>query len=1065
MRKVLGLDIGITSVGWGIIDIDENRIIDAGVRLFEEADKEKNVSRRGFRSGRRLKRRRVTRKNDLKSILIDNNLYSEYSSLINPYEVRCKGLKEKLSLEELNAALFHICKHRGSSLEVIEDDETKKTDSEGTKKELAENDQLLKAGKYVCEIQLDRLKTNGRIRGISNNFRSSDYEKELAQLLKVQEIDSKVSEDIIKCILRRRNFSDGPGSPKSPSIYGRIFDENGNVKVSMIEKMTGKCSIFVEELRAPSKSPSAEFFNLLNDLNNLKLHDGPIDITVKQDLVKTAFEKGSITPKAIAKVLGADEEEITGFRIDKDSKPLITKLEGFNTFRKIFNEYGISNELSNFDLLDNIAVILTKTKVKSERINELKDKCGDLPCVEELANLGKFTTYHSLSLKALRIMNEELYNTEMNQMQILHLSNKFDITQTHFNQKGKKKISVDDEAILSPVAMRSYRQAIKVVNAVRSKYGELDSIIVETTRDKNSSEERKRISESQKYYEKINKKANELLEKYPNIKPNSKLIMKLRLYEEQGAKTAYTQQPIDLDLLICDSDAYEIDHIIPISVSLDDSINNKALVSRQENQEKGQLSPLMAYEKHKFTNGNLDVYKAFIKGLFSKKCISRKKYLNYMFEKDINKYENMKEFIARNLVDTSYANRLVFNTLMNYFKDNGIGTKVFTVRGQATSAFRKRIKGLEKDRDVDYSHHAIDALIVASIKKLGLYDKLLKDFGISNKEIVYNKETGEVIEINDDLLLDERYLKFINELVQYKVTKYSWKIDTKPNRSIADQTIYSTRNYGAGDMVIKKYKNIYDSKFFNLANDVINDNTDRYLMAKHDPQTFEKIKNIVVYYYNEFKDDSSKITSGKKGTEFKFNPLSHHLEMTGEYITKYSKKNNGPIITSMKYVDGKLGSYVDISQNYKSNDKKVVLLQISPYRTDFYLDNGVYKFVTVRYSNVKYSKSENTFYIDEEWYNEQKQRKNISKNAEFCFSMHRNEIFEITNDREQVKWKFTATNNDNTNKVEVKPMNCYEKKQLMPTISRKITSLKKYSCDTLGNLTEIKDSVLKLKFK
>ena len=54
MRKVLGLDIGITSVGWGIIDIDENRIIDAGVRLFEEADKEKNVSRRGFRSGRRL---------------------------------------------------------------------------------------------------------------------------------------------------------------------------------------------------------------------------------------------------------------------------------------------------------------------------------------------------------------------------------------------------------------------------------------------------------------------------------------------------------------------------------------------------------------------------------------------------------------------------------------------------------------------------------------------------------------------------------------------------------------------------------------------------------------------------------------------------------------------------------------------------------------------------------------------------------------------------------------------------------------------------------------------------
>lgn len=37
MKYFLGLDIGITSVGWGVID-KNNNIIKCGVRLFDEAD-------------------------------------------------------------------------------------------------------------------------------------------------------------------------------------------------------------------------------------------------------------------------------------------------------------------------------------------------------------------------------------------------------------------------------------------------------------------------------------------------------------------------------------------------------------------------------------------------------------------------------------------------------------------------------------------------------------------------------------------------------------------------------------------------------------------------------------------------------------------------------------------------------------------------------------------------------------------------------------------------------------------------------------------------------------------
>ena len=142
----------------------------------------------------------------------------------------------------------------------------------------------------------------------------------------------------------------------------------------------------------------------------------------------------------------------------------------------------------------------------------------------------------------------------------------------------------------------------------------------------------------------------------------------------------------------------------------------------------------------------------------------KKDYL--LYDKDITKYSNAKEFINRNLVDTSYACRVVLNTLTDYFRDNEISTKVHTVKGQATSAFRKRVK-LDKDRDLDYSHHAIDALIVASIKKLGLLNTLLSKYNLDD---LYNSDTGEIIKVEDDeKYLDSKYIEYISNLKNVKV--------------------------------------------------------------------------------------------------------------------------------------------------------------------------------------------------------------------------------------------------------------------------------------------------------
>ena len=84
----------------------------------------------------------------------------------------------------------------------------------------------------------------------------------------------------------------------------------------------------------------------------------------------------------------------------------------------------------------------------------------------------------------------------MNQMQLLHELKLFD--KNRVSHKGKKNIESDLEAILSPVAKRAQNETFKVVNALRKKYGEFDSIVVEMTRDKNSDEKKKRISNYQK---------------------------------------------------------------------------------------------------------------------------------------------------------------------------------------------------------------------------------------------------------------------------------------------------------------------------------------------------------------------------------------------------------------------------------------------------------------------------------------------------------------------------------------------------------------------------------------
>ena len=76
MKYIIGLDVGIGSVGWAVVRNEENckRIEDFGVRIFdsgEDLKKQKRESqiRREYRGTRRQIRRRRQRKERLKNFL------------------------------------------------------------------------------------------------------------------------------------------------------------------------------------------------------------------------------------------------------------------------------------------------------------------------------------------------------------------------------------------------------------------------------------------------------------------------------------------------------------------------------------------------------------------------------------------------------------------------------------------------------------------------------------------------------------------------------------------------------------------------------------------------------------------------------------------------------------------------------------------------------------------------------------------------------------------------------------------------------------------------------------
>lgn len=757
INYILGLDIGIASVGWAMVEIDEEenpiRLIDLGVRVFERAEVPKTgdslaAARRLARSVRRLTRRRahrllrarrlLKREGVLQAADFDEN--GLIKSLPNtPWQLRAAALDRKLTPLEWSAVLLHLIKHRGYLSQRKNEGETADKELGALLKGVADNAHALQTGDFrtPAELALNKFeKESGHIRNrrgdYSHTFSREDLQAELNLLFEKQKefgnphVSDGLKEGIETLLMAQR-----------PALSG-----------DAVQKMLGHCTFEPAEPKAAKNTYTAERFIWLTKLNNLRIleqgSERPLTDTERAILINQPYKK-KLTYAQARKLLNLDDTAFfKGLRYGKDNAEASTLMEmkAYHAISRALEKEGLKDKKSPLnlspELQDEIGTAFSLFKTDEDITGRLKDRVQP-EILEALLKHISFDKFVQISLKALRRI-----------VPLMEQGKRYDeaCAEIYGDHYGKKDTEeeiylppIPADEIRNPVVLRALSQARKVINGVVRRYGSPARIHIETAREVGKSfKDRKEIEKRQEENRKDREKATAKFQEYfPNFvgEPKAKDILKLRLYEQQHGKCLYSGKEISLGRLN-EKGYVEIDHALPFSRTWDDSFNNKVLVLGSENQNKGNQTPY-EYFNGKDNSREWQKFKARVETSRFPRS-KKQRILLQKFDED--------GFKERNLNDTRYVNRFLCQFVADHMRLTGKGKRrVFASNGQITNLLRG-FWGLRKVRAENDRHHALDAVVVACStvamqQKITRFVRYKEMNAFDGKTI--DKETGEVL--------------------------------------------------------------------------------------------------------------------------------------------------------------------------------------------------------------------------------------------------------------------------------------------------------------------------------
>lgn len=740
MKIGWGIDVGVGSLGFAVIELDAAdrpaRLID-GVALVYPAPTG-GAERTRYKSMRTQYGRRADRVKALRAELVRLlNLgpgFSDSPPKRNNSRVRmrAKGLDSRLKPGDLARGILHIAKNRGQRLTRGLKDNSN-ADAEEQKKSAKERQSMantanktgeelaalgeslgLEGRAHPSQLLMHEAGKTGRTRLKKNRegmpvFTRPMMQAELDALLEAQQPYHEVLTDAVCEKLMKMVFEEA--EPKKPSIgkcrYGER-DVDGEI-----------------ESRLPRGSDLFQRKRIYEEANNLRLissrtaAEWPLDMAQRDRLASLLLEGQDLTAAGVRKALGLGRgalADMTSLDIRRKGRKTAGELKG-HPLAAAMGKADALEQWRRFDeeTRERIADLVRTEDDKEVLGAELGALGLESGVIQALSDARLPATYSAAGKTATGKLLAELETNVISHYEaekraglesldpplprLDRLPYYGEILQG-WCVGGDDAPSSKNEArfgrIPNPVVHVALNQLRKTANAYLRLYGKPARICVELARDLNkSAEDREEAEQKAKKNRVTNEKYIETLgDRKRKLKPED--LRRFRLHRMQDGICLYTGNSISVEQLFDGS--VQIDHILPWSITRDNSVANLALAFTSANRDKAKQSPF-------------DAFAGGYAGQDYEHILARAKKrgggVYWRFKEDaMERYKDQEEFESRFLNDTRYIARMAARYMSCVCMDpNG----VVSLNGRITSDLR-RVWGLQTlIRDLMVADGRLDA--------------------------------------------------------------------------------------------------------------------------------------------------------------------------------------------------------------------------------------------------------------------------------------------------------------------------------------------------------------------
>lgn len=745
----LGLDLGTNSIGWAILGLSDGAaprpvaLIDCGTRIFADGRNPKDktslaVARRMARSMRRRRDRYLRRRRKLLRALVELGLMPQEPdrraalAALNPYEIRARALHEPVPLHHLGRALFHLNQRRGfksNRKTDAEDDAERGKIREGMERlrqaMAAANAATLGEFLFRKHAEGEGVRVRLKAQATGNGKTQTGYDLYPERTMVMEEFDALWSAQ----------------APHHPAVLTQAARDRLWDIIFFQRRLKpvrpGRCTLVPEEERLARAHPLFQRRRVYEQANSLEiigpdLVGRPLSRAQRDMVAEALLANPKRTFAQLRRLLKLPPD--CRFNLESETRK---DLKGDETTAALSREQCLGSRWRSLSMEDQAAVVQRLLDEQEEKalIAWLAARLSvDADHAERIARARLPDGYGNLGLTATRKIVAALEAHVITYDKAVALAGyhhsdfctgKIHNSLPYYGRVLERHVAFgtgdpdDPEEVrygrlANPTVHIALGQLRRIVNTLIARYGPPRQIIVELARElKLNKRQLKRVEqELRDNTARAERHRRQLAE--IGLPDSGENRLRLRLWEELNLsdpfdrRCPYSGEVISLQRLF--SGEVDIDHILPFSRTLDNSVANKTVALRRANREKGNRTPYEAF-------GHSERWADLAKRA---ETLPRNK--RWRFAPDaIERFETEeRDFLARHLTDTQYLSRIAREYLATICDP----TQVWVTPGRLTELLRRSwglnqllpdhnlIEVQNRKNRLDHRHHAIDAAVV-----------------------------------------------------------------------------------------------------------------------------------------------------------------------------------------------------------------------------------------------------------------------------------------------------------------------------------------------------------------